>query len=119
MQKTLRELRAFIRKLVPKATEKISYGIPTFELHGNLVHFAAYASHIGFYPGASGIKKFQIELANYPLSKGTIRFPLDRALPLRLIRRIVLFRVKENTQKAQLKSKTKTKKISTYTVRHL
>lgn len=107
VQKMLRELRTYIHKLAPKATEKMSYGIPTFELQGNLVHFAAYASHIGFYPGASGIKHFQKELAAYSLSKGTVRFPLDHALPFGLIRRIVLFRVKENAERAKLKAKRK------------
>ncbi len=95
----LTEMRAFIKSLVPEAGEKIAYGIPTFTLNGNLVHFAGYKHHIGFYPGASGVENFKNELDGYQLSRGTIQFPLDKPIPYDLIRRIVEFRVRENQQK--------------------
>lgn len=95
----LSEMRAFIKSLVPEAGEKIAYGIPTFTLNGNLVHFAGYKHHIGFYPGASGVENFKNELDGYQLSRGTIQFPLDKPIPYDLIRRIVEFRVRENQQK--------------------
>jgi len=94
----LEELRKVIREEAPDATERISYRMPTFYLIGNLVHFAAYAKHIGFYPAPSGIDGFREELARYATSKGAIRFPIDEPLPLDLIRRIVRFRVAENTK---------------------
>ena len=100
MQKRLEELRSVIRACAPGAREKISYGIPTFDLEGNLVHFAGYAGHIGFYPGAAGIAEFRKELAGYRTSKGTVQFPLDRKLPVALIRRIVKFRVRQNLARA-------------------
>lgn len=81
---------------VPDAEETISYGIPTFKLNGNLVHFAAYKNHIGFYPGSSGVNKFSEKLTQYKYSKGTIQFPINKPLPYGLIREIVRFRVKEN-----------------------
>jgi uncharacterized protein YdhG (YjbR/CyaY superfamily) len=99
VRRTLKELRATIRAVAPDATERISYGIPTFVLNGNLVHFAAYERHIGFYPASSGIRAFRKELAIYKTSKGTVQFPIDRPLPLALIRKIVRFRVAENRKK--------------------
>ena len=99
----LEELRAFIQALAPEATEKISYGIPTFDLHGNLVHYAGYAGHIGFYPGAKGIAVFEDEIKAYKYAKGSVQFPLDQPLPWELIRRIVLFRVEENQAARALK----------------
>lgn len=107
-QKLLHELRAFIKQIAPEATETISYGIPTFVSHGNLVHFAGYKQHIGFYPGASGIAHFQQQLSAYHLSKGTVQFPLDKQLPFALIKKIVVFRLKENEEKARLKKAVKT-----------
>jgi uncharacterized protein YdhG (YjbR/CyaY superfamily) len=92
----LEAIRRTVRETAPGATEKIGYGIPTFVFHGNLVHFAGYESHIGFYPGASGVRRFANELEQYETSKGTIRFALTDELPLDLIRRIVEFRVREN-----------------------
>ena len=92
----LRKLRATIRRAAPDAREKISYRIPTFALCGNVVHFAAYERHIGFYPGASGVKKFARELRSYDFAKGSVQFPHDRPLPLDLIAEIVAFRVAEN-----------------------
>ena len=103
----LERLRATIRQAAPEAKEKIGYGIPTFTLHGNLVHFAAYKNHIGFYPGATAIERFQDALAPYETSKGTVRFPLDAPLPLELIKRIVEDRMQENEKAAQAKRKKK------------
>jgi len=87
------------REAAPDATEKISYRMPTFFLNGNLVHFAAYKQHIGFYPAPSGTERFADELKEYATSKGAIRFPLDGPLPLDLVSRIVRFRADENRKK--------------------
>jgi uncharacterized protein YdhG (YjbR/CyaY superfamily) len=97
VQDDLQRLRRVIRESAPAAEEAISYGIPTFKLNGNLVHFAAYQHHIGFYPTSSGIAAFKKELMPYKLSKGTVQFPLGRPLPLDLIRRIVRYRIKESS----------------------
>jgi len=99
IQARLKQLRALIRRVAPEAQEKISYQMPTFYLNGNLVHFAAYPKHIGFYPTPSGIEAFQKELSKYKSSKGAVQFPLDAPLPLKLIERIVKFRVKESGRK--------------------
>jgi len=107
IQEKLEKIRATIRKAAPKAEEAISYMIPTFKLHGNLVHFAAYKNHIGFYPGAGGIAAFQEELTGYETSKGTVQFPLNKRLPLTLITKIVKFRVAQNLDKAAAKAKKK------------
>ncbi|HET9492822.1 MAG TPA: DUF1801 domain-containing protein [Chloroflexia bacterium] len=96
----LEEVRAAIRDAAPDAVERISYQMPTFALHGNLVHFASHKGHIGFYPTPSGIEPFKEELAEYESSKGAVQFPLDRPLPLDLIREIVRFRVAENLERA-------------------
>lgn len=92
----LEQLRDAIRAAAPEATERISYHMPTFYLNGNLVHFAAYANHIGFYPTSSGVSAFAERLGDFVTSKGTIQFPLDQPLPLELVREIVEFRVEEN-----------------------
>jgi uncharacterized protein YdhG (YjbR/CyaY superfamily) len=92
----LRKIRTTIRRAAPDAREKISYRIPTFALCGNLVHFAAFEHHIGFYPTASGVKKFERELGEYHFAKGSVQFPHDRPLPLELIAAIVTFRRAEN-----------------------
>ncbi len=107
VQAILKEIRSTIRAAAPKATEKISYQIPTFALDENLVHFAAYKKHIGFYPTSSGIEKFQKELAGYKSSRGAVQFPIDRPIPLDLIARMVRFRVKESLKKARIKDKKK------------
>ena len=99
VQKSLKALRVAIKKVAPKAQETISYGIPTFKLNGNLVHFGAYERHIGFYPGSSGIRTFQKELSKYKTSKGTVQFPVDKPLPFPLIKKIVTFRIKENLKR--------------------
>lgn len=102
-QEILKQLRAAIKETAPEAKEKFSYGIPTFTLNGNLVHFAAFKTHIGFYPTPSGIEAFKDELAGYKQAKGSVQFPIDQPLPLELIRRIVAFRIAENRGKAQKK----------------
>lgn len=98
-QKKLIALRNLIKRLAPEATEKISYQMPTFFLNGNLVHFAAYSNHIGFYPTPSGISQFKRELTGYEHAKGSVQFPLDEPLPIELISKIVEFRVEENQAK--------------------
>lgn len=107
IQEKLLALREVIKKAAPEATEKISYQMPTFAQHGNLVHFAAYKHHIGLYPGANGVAAFIEELSDYKLSKGTIQFPIDQPLPMELVTKIVQFKVDENTKKAESKSKKK------------
>lgn len=99
VQGILKTLRWKVRKSAPKAQEAISYGIPTFKLNGNLVHFAAFRNHIGFYPTPSAIVAFKKELSRYKTSKGAIQFPIDEPMPLPLIGRMVKFRVKENLGK--------------------
>ena len=103
----LEKIRATIRKAAPEAEETISYQMPTFRLHGNLVHFMAHTKHIGFYPAPSGIAAFQHELAGYVSAKGSVQFPLNQPIPYALIREIVQFRVKENQDKAQAKPQKK------------
>lgn len=98
IQEKLEKLRQLIGENAPDAVEKISYGMPTFYLNGNLVHFAAYSGHIGFYPAPSGIEAFKDELSLYKTSKGAIQFPINEELPLELIKKIVQFRVGENTK---------------------
>ena len=99
-QKVLEEMRALIRTSAPGATERISYAIPTFDLNGrHLVHFAGYKTHIGFYPVPSGLEAFKEDLTPYKQGKGSVQFPLGQSLPTDLIRRIVEFRVAENTGK--------------------
>jgi len=95
-----------IAKNSPGATEKISYGIPTFALHGNFVHFAAYKDHIGFYPGPSAIVHFAKDLQAYDTAKGTIRLPLDHAVPTTLLTKIILFCVESNVEKYMNKKST-------------
>jgi uncharacterized protein YdhG (YjbR/CyaY superfamily) len=101
IQNILNTIRSTIQDAAPEAKEKISYGMPTFELHGNLVHFAAFKKHIGFYPVPSGIEKFKKELSKYKGAKGSVQFPLDEKMPLELISKIVKFRVKESLAKAK------------------
>lgn len=99
IQKKLEEIRAAVKELTPDAEEKISYQMPTFYLNGNLVHFAAFKNHIGFYPIPSGIEAFEQELKEYKVGKGSVQFPLGQPLPMDLIRRMVEFRVEENRRK--------------------
>ncbi len=107
VQVMLQALRATIKAVAPDATEKISYQMPTFFLKGNIVHFAAYKNHIGFYPAPRGIEAFKDELSVYEGAKGSVQFPLDEPLPLELISRIVQFRVAENLKKAEKKAAKK------------
>ena len=107
IQDKLQRIRMTIHKAAPKAEEKISYQIPTFALNGNLVHFAAFKKHIGFFPTSSGIGEFKKELSIYKCSKGTAQFPLDKPIPLGLISRIVKFRLKENLARAAAKKRAK------------
>ncbi len=98
IQKILEQLRRIIHENAPGAEEAVSYGMPTFKLHGNLVHFAAFEHHIGFYPTPSGIEAFEKELAPYKHAKGSVQFPLDNPIPYDLVKRIVQFRVKETLE---------------------
>jgi uncharacterized protein YdhG (YjbR/CyaY superfamily) len=107
IQSLLQQMRATIKAAAPEAVEKISYQMPTFFLNGNLVHFAAFKSHIGFYPVPTGIEKFKKELSIYKTTKGAVQFPLDKPLPLTLITKIVKFRVAENLRKTEEKAKKK------------
>ena len=101
IQDLLQAVRRTIKESAPQAQETISYRIPTFKLNGNLVHFAAFKDHIGFFPTSSAIVAFKEELSGYKTSKGTIHFPLDKPIPLDLVRKIVMFRVQENLGKKQ------------------
>ena len=96
LQIKLQELRQTIRESAPDAEEVISYGMPAYRLSGILVYFAAFKNHIGFYPTSSGVESFREELSDYETSKGTIRFPLNKPIPLELVTKIVKFRVDEN-----------------------
>jgi uncharacterized protein YdhG (YjbR/CyaY superfamily) len=104
VQAILVKVRMTIREAAPDAEEAISYQMPTFKLQGNLVHFAGYKNHIGFYPAPHGIEQFKNELSGYKGGKGSVQFPLDRPIPYDLIREIVAFRVKENLEKAAAKA---------------
>ena len=109
VQLLLQELRAIIHTAVPKAEEAISYGIPTFKFHGNLIHFGGAKKHIGLYPGAQAIVDFASELKKYECSKGTFQFPLDEGIPKALVTKIVKYRAKQNEEKANTR-KTKSVK---------
>jgi len=106
-QSLLKQIRATIKAAAPEAEEKISYQMPTFFLKGNLVHFAAFKNHIGFYPVPTGIEKFKKDLSIYKTTKGAVQFPLDKPLPLELITKIVKFRLAENIRKAEEKAHKK------------
>jgi uncharacterized protein YdhG (YjbR/CyaY superfamily) len=105
VQKLLQEVRATIKKAAPGAKEAISYAMPTFKLNGNLVHFAAFKNHIGFYPLPAGHEAFKDELSGYKTGRGSVQFPIDKPLPLNLITRMVKFRVKQDSE-TDLKSKS-------------
>ena len=96
IREILEKIRETIHKTVPDATEAIAYGIPTFRLNGNLVHFAAFKNHIGFFPTSSGIAAFRNELSSYTTSKGTVQFPLEKPVPYDLVEKIALYRAAEN-----------------------
>ncbi len=99
VQDILHKMRKVISESAPEATEAISYGMPTFKFNGNLVHFAAYKKHIGFYPAPSGIEAFKDEISQYKHAKGSVQFPIDKPIPYDLVKKIVIFRVKENSEK--------------------
>jgi uncharacterized protein YdhG (YjbR/CyaY superfamily) len=105
IRKLLEQIRDAIRKAAPDAKETISYGMPAFEQNGILVYFAAFKNHIGFYPTASGVEAFKNDLSLYEGSKGAVRFPLDKPIPVELISRIVKFRINENITKAKTKAR--------------
>jgi len=105
VRELLQKIRKTIRKAAPRAEEAITYQIPTFTLNGNLVYFAAFKKHIGFYPVPRGHAKFKKQLADYEGGKGTARFPLDKPIPFALITRIVKFRAKENLERAAARRK--------------
>lgn len=109
VQQVLQQIRRTIHAAAPDATEAIAYQMPTFRLEGNLVHFAGYKNHIGFYPVPTGIEKFKKELSKYKTAKGSVQFPLDQPMPYALISKIVKFRVKENLAKAKAKKVSKKK----------
>lgn len=108
IQKLLHQIRKTIKHAAPAAEETIKYAMPTFTLKGNLVHFAAFKNHIGFYPMPAGIEAFEKELSLYKKSKGAIQFPLNKPLPFSLISEIVQFRIKENLREAAKKESLKT-----------
>lgn len=96
VQDILSKVRLLIGEIAPEATESINYGIPTFKLKGkNLVHFAGYKKHIGFYPSPSGIEHFMDKLKDYKTSKGAVQFPLDKKIPYDLIKEITTYRVEQ------------------------
>jgi uncharacterized protein YdhG (YjbR/CyaY superfamily) len=99
VQEILEKLRHIIKESAPMAQETINYGIPTFKLKGNLVHFAAFKNHIGFYPTPPGIIAFKKELSSFKQAKGSVQFPIDKPIPFDIIKKIVIWRVKENLSK--------------------
>ena len=99
VKRILSDVRSTIKKAAPGATEKISYQMPSFYYNGNLVWFAAFKNHIGFYPTSSGIAEFQDEFKRYKHAKGSVQFPIDQPIPLKLITKIVKFRIAENAAK--------------------
>ena len=105
VQVLLEQMRTTIQKAAPEAKEAIAYGIPTFKLNGNLVHFGGFKHHIGFYPAPVGLKEFEQELSAYKGAKGSVQFPLDQPLPLDLVTRIVKFRMQQMAEKVHLKPK--------------
>jgi uncharacterized protein YdhG (YjbR/CyaY superfamily) len=107
VQEILNSIRGVIKEAAPDAVDKISYQMPTFALHGNLVHFAAFKNHIGFYPAPSGIEAFKEELSQYKGAKGSVQFPIEKPIPYELISKIVKFRVAENIKQAEGKLKKK------------
>ena len=107
IQEIMQKVRETVKTAVPQATEAISYGMPTFKLEGNLVHFGGAKNHLGFYPAPSGITAFAAELASYQSSKGAVQFPYEQPIPYELISKITQFRAAENLEKAAAKKKKK------------
>jgi uncharacterized protein YdhG (YjbR/CyaY superfamily) len=102
-QKALRDIRKTIRTTAPMAEEVISYQIPGYRYHGMLVFFAAWKNHISLYPAPWGADALKKEMSAYEGSKGTIKFPVDKPMPLALIKKVVKYRMKENEMRADLK----------------
>ncbi len=105
VQAILKKVRQTIKKAAPGAEETLKYRMPTFMLNGNLVYFAGFKNHVGFYPIPSGVEAFKKDLAPYKQGRGSVQFPLDKPIPYGLITRIVKFRVKENLAKAKARKK--------------
>jgi uncharacterized protein YdhG (YjbR/CyaY superfamily) len=103
VQSILKELRQVIKAAAPEAEERLSYRMPSFWLNGVLVYFAAFKSHIGFYPTASGIANFKEDLKGYKSAKGSVQFPIEKPLPFKLVSKIVKFKVAENLKKSSKK----------------
>ena len=110
IRERLQKIRALVLKIAPDAVEKISYGMPAFTLHGMLLYYAAHTKHIGFYPFTTAIEAFRDELKDYKTAKGSIQFPNNKPLPLKLISQIIEFRVAENRAKAEVKAQLKIRK---------
>ena len=106
-QKLLEQLRSTIIEAAPKAEEVISYSMPAYKYEGMLVYFAGYKNHIGFYPGAAVVESFKKEISGYKWAKGSVQFPIDEPIPVKLVTKIVKFRVKQNKEKAAAKAKKK------------
>jgi uncharacterized protein YdhG (YjbR/CyaY superfamily) len=102
-QKLLQEIRAFITNIAPQTQETISYQMPTYKYYGNLVHFAAHAHHIGFYPGPEGIEAFKEKFAGLKYSKGAVQFDMDNPIPFDLIQEIVMYRLAQNKRNHEVK----------------
>ena len=113
-KKTLIEIRNFIKSKAPEATEKISYGMPTFYLHGNLIHYAAFKDHYGLFPSATATGTFEKELSPYRTGKGTLSFPIDKPIPWEIIERVLQFRIKENLNKMEKKKQKNKAKPTAY-----
>ena len=110
IQSHLESMRQIIKSVIPGAIETISYQIPTFKINNkNIVHFSAYKKHIGLYPGPSAIEHFKEELSQYKWSKGTVQFPLDNPIPSELVKKIVIFRAREN--QSQIKNTRSTQSL--------
>ena len=105
VQEILQNVRETVTTAVPQATEAISYGMPTFKLQRNLVHFGAFKNHLGFYPIPSGLEQFKEELAPYKSGKGSVQFTFEQPIPYELIGKIAQFRAAENLEKAAAKKK--------------
>ncbi len=103
IQLILEQIRETIKRTAPEAEETIKYGMPTFTLNGNLVYFAAFKNHIGFYPIPTGIEAFKEQFSQYKTGKGSVQFPLEQPMPLDLIAQVVKFRVEQNLGKPKKK----------------
>jgi uncharacterized protein YdhG (YjbR/CyaY superfamily) len=110
IRERLQKIRSLVKKIAPDAAEKISYGMPAFTLHGMLLYYAAHTKHIGFYPFTTAIEAFRDELKVYKTAKGSIQFPNNKPLPLKLISQIIEFRVAENRVNAELKAQLKSRR---------